>query len=70
MLVRAVLLFLLAMAVLALFGRLRFPGTRGTRLRKPDAAPRLPAPVICIRCGTPIPGKGACACGAPRPPGR
>lgn len=71
---RVVLIFLLAMAVLAIFGRLRFPGTGRSALKKPDAAPRLPAPrlpapVICIRCGTPIPGKGACPCGAPRPPG-
>ena len=69
MLVRVVLIFLLAMAVLAFFGRLRFPGTGKWALKKPEAPPRLPAPVICIRCGTPIPGKGACACGAPRPPG-
>lgn len=66
MLVRVVLLFLLAMAVLALFGKLRLRG-----LKKPGAPrQRLPAPVVCIRCGTPIPGKGACACGAPRPPDR
>lgn len=61
---RVVLLFLLAMAVLALLGRLRFP-----TLKRPGAPPPLPAPVVCIRCGTPIPGKGPCACGAPRPPG-
>ena len=56
------------MAALAVFGRLRFPGHRmPPGIGK--AAPRVLAPVICIRCGTPIPGTGNCVCGAPRPPG-
>jgi hypothetical protein len=66
MLVKVILLFLIAMMALAVFGRLRFPGRR---LPPGKAAPRLPAPVICIRCGTPIPGPGNCACGAARPQG-
>jgi hypothetical protein len=64
MLVKVILLFLVAMAVLAVFGKLRFPTAR---LPPGKPASRLPAPVICIRCGTPIPGPGNCACGAARP---
>jgi hypothetical protein len=69
MLVKVIALFLVAMAVLALFGRLRFPWRRlppGSQ----RSAKGLPAPVICIRCGTPIPGPGDCPCGAARPPGK
>jgi hypothetical protein len=69
MMVKIVALFLVAMAVLALFGRLRL---RGLRLppRSRGAALRAPAPVICLQCGTPIPGPGTCACGAGRPDGK
>lgn len=67
MLVKVILVFLIAMMALAVFGRLRLP-----RFKLPPgkATPRLPAPVICIRCGTPIPGPGNCPCGAARPPGK
>ena len=67
MLVKVILVFLIAMMALAVFGRLRLPRHK---LPPGNAAPRLPAPVICIRCGTPIPGPGNCACGAARPPGK
>ncbi|MGQ0567050.1 MAG: hypothetical protein ACT4OK_18570 [Gemmobacter sp.] len=66
MLIKIVALFLVAMAVLAFFGRLRLGWFR----LPPDkrrAAPRMAAPVVCIRCGTPIPGPGNCPCGAARP---
>ncbi len=51
MLIKVVVLFLLAMAVLAMFGRLRFPriGRRETRR--------------CSRCGRFQIGKGPCDCG-------
>ncbi len=69
MLVKVVLVFLVAMMGLAIFGRLRIP-----RRKLPPgagkAAARVAAPVICIRCGTPIPGPGNCACGAARPGGK
>lgn len=69
MLIKVIALFLIAMMALAVFGRLRMPGSR---LPPPRAKPPLgpAAPVICIRCGTPIPGAGDCACGARRPSGR
>jgi hypothetical protein len=57
MLVKVVLVFLVFMAGLAVFGRLRFPG--GT--------PRLPGqPRLssgkCPKCGRPLIGKGPCDC--------
>lgn len=57
MLVKIIILFLLAMAVLAMVGRLRLP--RG----KPKP-PRVKGPVICGKCGSYILGDGPCACGA------
>lgn len=59
MLVKIVTFFLLGMAVLAMFGRLRLPG------RKKPSAPRVKGPVICGKCGSYILGDGPCACGAP-----
>jgi hypothetical protein len=50
MLVKIITLFLVFMAVLALFGRLRFPGQ--TRL----------ASAKCPRCGRFRIGKGPCPC--------
>jgi hypothetical protein len=51
MLVKVVVLFLVIMAVLAMFGRLRIPGLRGRDTRK------------CSRCGRFLIGKGPCDCG-------
>ena len=51
MIVKAVLLFLIFMAVLAMFGRLRLPGWK-----------RLSA-LKCPKCGRPRIGKGPCSCG-------
>jgi hypothetical protein len=51
MLVKIVLVFLIVMAGLAIFGRLRFPGQ--TRLSRST----------CGTCGRPRIGKGPCACG-------
>ncbi|HSF64260.1 MAG TPA: hypothetical protein VLA78_07725 [Paracoccaceae bacterium] len=62
MLLRIVLIFLLAMAVIAMFGRWR---TRG-KLPPKDKPGKIPGPVICGKCGSYIIGKGDCACGAPR----
>lgn len=49
-LVKIVILFLVAMGVLAMFGRLRFPGQK----RLNDAK--------CPRCGRYRIGKGPCSC--------
>lgn len=64
MLLRIILIFLLVMAVIAMFGRWR---TRGKLPPAPKAG-KIPGPVICGKCGSYIIGKGDCACGAPRNP--
>jgi len=65
MLFKIAALFLVAMAVLALFGRLRFPGA----LKRPlPRAPKAPAkPLICGKCGKFIIGSGRCDCTDPPP---
>ena len=50
-LVKIVTLFLIFMAVLAMFGRLRFPGITGLTKGK------------CPDCGRPRIGRGPCPCG-------
>lgn len=55
--VKIISLFLVAMAVLALFGRLRFPGSGKGRGPKRLGAARCPA------CGRPRIGAGPCDCG-------
>jgi len=52
MLIKGMTLFLVAMAVLAMFGRLRVPGT-GKRPRKTAR---------CPQCGRPKIGSGPCPC--------
>ena len=52
MIVKIITLFLIGMAVLAIFGRLRFPG--GARGRTARA---------CPACGAPLIGRGRCPCG-------
>ena len=58
MLVKAVLLFLVAMAVIAwiggMLGKLRLPGGRRTGARLASS---------CPACGRPRIGKGPCPCG-------
>lgn len=56
MLVKIVTFFLIGMAVLAVFGRLR---VRGPKLR----ARRAAKPATCPACGAYRIGKGACTCG-------
>ncbi|WP_179378527.1 hypothetical protein [Jannaschia marina] len=51
MLVKIVTVFLIGIAVLAMFGRLRFPGVPRIGQRK------------CASCGAPRVGRGACPCG-------
>ena len=51
MIVKIVVLFLVAMGVLAMFGRLRFPGQKRLASRK------------CPKCGRYRIGKGPCSCG-------
>jgi len=50
MIIKAVTLFLIAMGVLAMFGKLRFPGQNRLSSAK------------CPRCGRFRIGKGPCAC--------
>ncbi|MGR3548477.1 MAG: hypothetical protein ACU0CB_14225 [Roseovarius sp.] len=50
LLVKVVIVFLLAMAVLAMFGRLRFPGQKQLSKAK------------CRKCGRYRIGKGPCSC--------
>lgn len=57
MLLKIVTAFLILMAVLAVFGRLRFPG----------GPPRIAAPKKCPACDRPRIGRGPCPCGAPPP---
>ncbi|WP_177220407.1 hypothetical protein [Poseidonocella sedimentorum] len=52
MIIKIVSLFLIGMAVLAMFGRLRFPGQRMLKARR------------CGACGKLRIGKGPCSCGA------
>lgn len=51
--VKFVTFFLIAMLVLAMFGRLRVPGTKGRGLKKPGK---------CPRCGRYRIGPGKCDC--------
>ena len=51
MLVKVVTFFLIGIAVLAMFGRLRFPGQ--TRLKNAK----------CVKCGRYSIGQGPCSCG-------
>jgi hypothetical protein len=53
--VKVISLFLLGMAVLALFGRLRLPFGRGGSTRRLAAS-------RCDRCGKPKIGAGPCDC--------
>ena len=46
---KLILLFLIVMAVLAMFGRLRFPGTASK-------------PKTCTKCGRHLIGRGDCIC--------
>lgn len=63
MLMKIITLFLVGMAVLAMFGKLRFPGSLTRRL--PGRGNGLPKPATCIRCGRFIIGKGGCDCAKP-----
>lgn len=58
MIVKIVTLFLIGIAVLAMFGKLRL------RLPRPGARPRLGGGQTCPRCGRHRIGRdAACACG-------
>lgn len=60
MLVKAVLLFLLVMVVIAMLGNAMFPGAIGRGVRRRFGAVR---PAVCKDCGRPVIGKSGCACG-------
>jgi len=51
MIVKVIILFLIFMGVMAMFGRLRFPGQKTLASRK------------CRKCGRYRIGKGPCGCG-------
>jgi hypothetical protein len=53
--VKVITFFLIGMAVLAMFGRLRFPGSVGRRLSAQRGAK-------CPDCGRPRIGRGPCDC--------
>jgi hypothetical protein len=54
--IKIVSLFLIAMIGLALFGRLRMPGSGGRRAAKPRK---------CPKCGRYLIGSGPCSCSKP-----
>jgi len=54
MLVKVILLFLLAMALVGMIGKLLFPNARPLARRRS---------AYCPDCGRPHIGKGPCACG-------
>ncbi len=58
MLIKTVTLFLLAMVVIAMIGKLLFPGAIGRSL-KDRIAPRA---AVCKSCGRHVIGKTACDC--------
>ena len=60
MLVKIVTFFLIGIAALAMFGKLRWPGA-ARRLTKRDAKPAKPKK--CKACGAYIIGSGPCRCG-------
>ncbi|RYH07298.1 hypothetical protein [Tropicimonas sp. IMCC6043] len=60
MLVKIVTFFLIGIAVLAMFGRLRWPGG-ARRLARRDGE-KLDKPKRCKHCGNYIIGKGPCPC--------
>lgn len=60
MLVKAVTLFLIAMLVLGMFGKLRLPRVRGPKRKQGIAKPGK-----CPTCGSYIIGAGPCRCQKP-----
>lgn len=61
MLVKIVTFFLIGMLVLAMFGRLRWPG--GARRLDKRGGDKLAKPRRCKHCGNYIIGEGPCPCG-------
>jgi hypothetical protein len=59
MMIKAVILFLLAMVVIGMVGNLLFPGELRRRM--------LPKAQSCPRCGRPLIGKGPCGCTRRKP---
>jgi hypothetical protein len=53
--IKLILLFLIVMAVVAMFGRLRFPGSMGKQAKQ--------AAKTCPKCGRHRIGAGPCPCG-------
>lgn len=69
MLTKIIVLFLIAMAVLAMFGGLRRRG-RSRRLPPPAGRPGLARPRLCPSCNSLVVGRGPCPCGAEGGAGR
>ncbi|PWE32562.1 hypothetical protein DDZ14_09180 [Maritimibacter sp. 55A14] len=57
MIVKIVTLFLVAMGVLAMFGKLRVPSVRRAAEKM-----KLTRVKTCPKCGNPNPGGGRCVC--------
>jgi hypothetical protein len=57
MLSKIILVFLLAMVLIALIGRALFPGALPRMMQKRKTAP------VCIKCGRPLIGTKSCDCG-------
>lgn len=57
MLVKVILLFLLAMALIGMIGKVLFPDATSRLMRRKKAVS------ACRSCGKPLIGKGNCTCG-------
>jgi hypothetical protein len=62
-LVKIATFFLIGMAILALFGRLRWPGGRPRLPGRPTKAEKPAKPGRCRHCGAFRIGTGPCPCG-------
>jgi hypothetical protein len=60
MLIKAVLIFLLAMAAIGMIGNALFPGALGRSAKKRLTSKR---PTSCKHCGRYVIGKSGCECG-------
>ncbi len=64
--VKVVTVFLIGMAVLAMFGRLGwFGGVMRRSIMGKRKSGRLARPATCIKCGAPVIGTSGCVCERP-----
>ena len=64
---KIITLFLIVIAVLAMFGKLGWLGAIAPKSLRRDKRPPLAKPAVCIHCGKHILGKSGCDCRT-RPP--